>query len=132
MEKPKKKKLSRRARRYKHRIHCAKRLIRRYRRAARGKPLLDVANTFICYKRDENIETCLMPGRWGHVVAIALLYACAINVIKVSYYEAFGKPLWLTVSESEAIYSGEINQQEHPALYTDLESSALQAKKQLL
>ena len=89
--------------RYHHIAHDPKRLIARYRRAAKGLPIDDILDTITHYKGRTKTETELMPGTWGNVLLMAVITALTINTIKICVYESIGKPSWISAREAQIL-----------------------------
>lgn len=59
----------------------------------------DDESTFVDNHSRRRVYVHLVPAPWSRVILLSLVYALAVNFVKLAWFEYYGRPNWGYVSE---------------------------------
>ncbi|MCB0322459.1 MAG: hypothetical protein KDD69_02765 [Bdellovibrionales bacterium] len=66
----------------------------------------DSEPTFVDNFAKRRVYVHLVPAPWSRVLLLSLVYALAINFVKLVWFEVVGRPKWYAVDEKTAAAAG--------------------------
>ncbi len=63
----------------------------------------DDESTFVDNHSRRRVYVHLVPAPWSRVILLSLVYALAVNFVKLAWFEFYGRPNWGFVAEQNAV-----------------------------